>query len=152
MKILPRLLYKACQLRWWITRPITVGVRLLLIKEASVLLIQSTYQNGWYLVGGGVKRNEILEEAARREAQEEVGALLGTLELLGVYTNFYDFKNDHVIVFICTDFSLTGKTDNEIQKFEFFPLTDLPAGIAPGHKRRIQEYLESHQAPKYGKW
>ncbi|MBU4224787.1 MAG: NUDIX domain-containing protein [Chloroflexi bacterium] len=152
MKALPRLFYKICRLRWWITRPVTVGVRLLLIEEGQVLLIQSTYQNGWYLVGGGVKRNETLAEAARREAQEEVGATLGALELFGVYSNFYDFKNDHVAVFVCTDFSLTGKMDGEIQELQFFPLTDLPADIAPGHKRRIQEYLESPKTPKFGRW
>ncbi|MEW6093955.1 MAG: NUDIX domain-containing protein [Chloroflexota bacterium] len=152
MKFLPRLLYQLQRLRWRITHPITVGVRLLLIQGEQVLLIQSTYQNGWYLVGGGVQHNETLEEAARREAQEEVGATLGKLDLFGAYSNFYDFKNDHVAVFVCTDFTLTGQTDGEIQELQLFPLNDLPDDIAPGHKRRIQEYLEKPTTPRYGYW
>ncbi len=152
MRPLPRLLYQIQRLRWRITRPVTLGVRLLLIRDGQVLLIQSTYQNGWYLVGGGVQRGETLEEAARREAQEEVGATLEELELFGAYSNFFDYKNDHVIVFVCSHFTLTGKTDGEIQHLKFFPLNDLPANIAPGTKRRIQEYLEKSQMPRFGRW
>jgi 8-oxo-dGTP pyrophosphatase MutT (NUDIX family) len=127
-------------------------VRILLVKDGQVLLVKPTYQNGWYLIGGGVKRNETLEQAARREAKEEVGAELGRLELVGIFTLFYEFKNDHIAVFSCTDFTVTGKTDFEIELFRLFPLDSLPADIAPGHERRIQEYLEDRHRPKYGNW
>lgn len=153
MSLIPKLIFKASRLLWFVTRPITVGVRLLLIKENTVLLVRHTYQaNYWFLVGGGVKRNENLLEAARREAKEEVGATLGELKLLGMYTNYFDYKSDHVVVFVCEDFSLSGTSDNEIEKVEFFPLDKLPANIASGHKRRIQEYAGDNNTPIVSMW
>ena len=152
MKPLPRLLYAIDRLRWWISKPITVGVRLILEKDEVVLLVKHTYQRQWYLPGGGVRKGEMLEEAARREAAEEVGATLGELRLFGVYTNFYDHKNDHVIVFSCDDFTLTGETDSEIERFGFFSFDDLPEDTSPGSQRRIKEYMTRHASPVVGMW
>jgi ADP-ribose pyrophosphatase YjhB (NUDIX family) len=152
MSAFNKFLYKIYRLQWVITRPVTLGVRLLLIKDGQVLLVKPTYLNGWYFVGGGVKRNETLEQAARREAQEEIGAELGRLELFGIFTLFNESKSDHIAVFECTDFTYTGKTDFEIEQSRFFPLDSLPADIAPGHERRIQEYLEGQDRPNYGYW
>jgi 8-oxo-dGTP pyrophosphatase MutT (NUDIX family) len=147
-------MYNAGKLYWWLTRPITLGVRLLIIKDQHVLLVKHTYQPSyWFLAGGGVKRNENLMEAARREAQEEVGAKLGDLKLFGVYTNYFYHKSDHVLVFVCTDFSLSGSSDQEIAKYEFFPLDHLPDNLAAGHKRRIIEYMNnSEPVPLVGMW
>lgn len=153
MNLIPKLIFKASRLLWFITRPITLGVRLLLVKENTILLVKHTYQTTyWFLVGGGVKRNENLLEAARREAKEEVGANLGELKLLGMYTNYFDYKSDHVVVFICEDFSLSGISDSEIEKIEFFPLDNLPANLASGHKRRIQEYVGNNNTPIVDMW
>ena len=150
MSLFPRLIFKAARLWWRMTRPITLGVRLLLVNGESVLLVKHTYQaDHWFLVGGGVKRNENLLEAAQREAREEVGATLGDMKLLGVYTNFFDYKSDHVVVFVCEDFALSGSTDHEIEKAEFFPLKDLPVSLAAGHRRRIQEYLAPRTYPPF---
>ena len=152
MKRIPRLIYAIGKLRWRITRPVTLGVRLLLIKDQSVLLVKHTYQPYWFLVGGGVTRGETLEQAARREAAEEVGATLGQLRLHGVYTNFFDYKSDHVVVFICNDFTLANNPNREIETSEFFALDHLPATIAAGHKRRIREYVEGSHVPGVGMW
>lgn len=154
MGLIPKLIYSAAKVFWRITRPITLGVRLLLIKDQHILLVKHTYQpTPWFLVGGGVKRNENLTEAAQREAQEEVGAKLGDLKLLGVYTNYFDYKNDHVVVFVCDVFTLSGKSDHEIEKYEFFPLNELPETLASGHRRRINEYMHSQDnIPFVGMW
>lgn len=152
MKTLPRLLYQISRLFWRVTRPTTVGVRLILIKDQAVLLVKHTYQRHWYLPGGGVKKGETIQEAARREADEEFGAKLGALHLFGVYTNFYEHKNDHVVVLSCEDFTLTGKTDREIERFDFFRFDDLPDGVSPGSMRRIREYMDGSGAPGVGMW
>ena len=152
MSAFKKFLYSIYRLQWVVTRPITLGVRILLVKDGQVLLVKPSYQNGWYLIGGGIKRNETLEQAARREAKEEVGAELGQLELSGIFTLFYESKNDHIAVFTCTDFTVKGKTDFEIEQFRFFPFNSLPADIAPGHQRRIQEYFGNQPGPKYGYW
>ena len=76
MNVITRLLHRINRLRWRITKPITVGVRLLLVRERTVLLVKHTYHRRWYLPGGGVCKGETLEDAARREAAEELGATL----------------------------------------------------------------------------
>lgn len=152
MKLFPRLLYLLSRLSYRITRPVTVGVRLLLIQEEEVLLVKHTYQREWYLIGGGVERGETLEEAARREAREEVGATLGTLRLFGVYSNFYETKSDHVIVFAGDVLTLTGQTDREIAQFAWFALDGLPADLSPGSRRRIAEYAAGCSTPIVALW
>jgi len=149
-----RLLYQLDRLRLYITRPITVGVRLILTNDQSILLIKHTYQQHWYLPGGGVKKGETLEQTARREMAEEVGAKLGRLRLFGVYTNFYEYKNDHVIVFSCDDFTLADEMDQkyEIESLRFFDLDNLPGDLSPGSKRRIQEYTSGDGLPIAGVW
>ncbi len=138
--------------RWWkLTRPITVGVRVLLMREGQALLVQHTYQEAWYLPGGGVKRGETLEDAIRREAREEVGATLGALSLLGVYTNLLEGKCDHVAAFVCDEFTLGGETDHEIEQFAFYDVDALPADASPGTRRRVSEYLAGGPAVS-GRW
>ena len=152
MRILPRWLYRFNRLRWAITRPLTVGVRLILTRGRTVLLVQHTYQRDWYLPGGGVRRAETLEEAARREATEEVGAELGPLRLFGVYNNFHEHKSDHMVVFSCEDFTLTGQKDRGIDALRFFEWDDLPPGVSPGSRRRIEEFEEGGGPPTAGVW
>jgi 8-oxo-dGTP pyrophosphatase MutT (NUDIX family) len=124
------------------TRPLTVGVRVFLIRDGALLLVRHTYQDAWYLVGGGVEKGETLEQAIRREAAEEVGAGLGGLALFGAYSSFYEGKSDHVIVYVCMEFTLSGLSDREIERFAFFDLHGLPEGVSPGTRRRVQEFLE----------
>ena len=54
------------RLYYFIVRPITLGVRILLIDGDRVILVKHSYEPGWFLPGGGVKRGETLEQAARR--------------------------------------------------------------------------------------
>jgi 8-oxo-dGTP pyrophosphatase MutT (NUDIX family) len=152
MKLLPRLIHAFARLCWYVLRPLTVGVRVLLIQGDTVVLVKHTYQESWYLPGGGVKKGETLEAALRREVSEEIGAQLGRLALLGIYSNFYEFKSDHIVVFLCHDFTLNGKMDNEIEAVRLFKTTELPADISPGSRRRIGEYLRGDSPPIVGKW
>ena len=102
--------------------------------------------------GGGLKRNETLDHAARREAYEETGAELGDMKLMGTYTSFTDWKTDHNIVFICEDFKITGKSDKEIAEARAFSLSELPEGLWPGHRRRLEEYQAGITNPQFGEW
>jgi 8-oxo-dGTP pyrophosphatase MutT (NUDIX family) len=109
------------------------------------MLVKHSYQPGWFLPGGGVKKKETLEAAARREAWEEVGAQLGELRLLGIYSRLKPHKSDHVVVYTCCDMVLEGSPDYEIESFDFFPLDDLPVGVSKGSLRRIEEYANGRQ-------
>ncbi len=137
----------------WIVKPISLGVRILLIQDDKVLMVRHTYQDEWFLVGGGMKRGEPPAEAARREAMEEAGATLGDLELFGIYTNFLFLRTDHIAVFLCKDFTYTGEHDREIDSIELFPLDALPENTALGIRHRIEDYLNGVK-PKdgFGMW
>jgi len=147
-----RLLYLGFRVYCFFFRPRGIGVRVMLIQNGQVLLVRQTYVSGWYMPGGGAKRGETMEEAARREAQEEVGADMGDLSLLGVYTHFGEHKSDHNALFLCTDFTIGQKQDSEIAEARFFPLDALPDGLIDGHRKRLEEYLAGEEIPQFGEW
>jgi 8-oxo-dGTP pyrophosphatase MutT (NUDIX family) len=151
LRPLLRAAFLAERTRRRLLQPITLGVRVLLVSDGRIVLVEHTYRRGWFLPGGGLKRNESLEDAARREAHEEAGATLGEMKLLGIYSNFKEAKNDHVAVFACTDFTLDGMHDAEIARVQTFPLDDLPTSLSPGTARRLAEF-RSGAPPKAGRW
>jgi len=147
-----RFLYLGFRIYCFLFRPIRMGVRVMMIQDDKVWLVRQTYVPGWFMPGGGLKRNETLEKAARREAREETGAELGKVTLMGAYSNFTEWKSDHNILFLCTDFEFKGKPDAEIADLRAFPLNELPADLWPGHRRRLEEYQAGITSPKFGMW
>jgi 8-oxo-dGTP pyrophosphatase MutT (NUDIX family) len=136
-----------------IIKPISIGVRVLLVQDDKVLMVKHSYQDEWFFVGGGVKRGETLEEAARREAKEEAGATLRKLEFFGIYTNYIFLRTDHIAVFLSEDFTFSREKDWEIEKLELFPFDELPGNIAPGIKHRLDDYLAGTKPQKgFGRW
>ena len=126
MKFLIRYIYQASRMLWLLFKPISVGVRLLMVSDEQVLLVKHVYEPDWYLPGGAVEQKETLETAARREAQEETGAKLIDLRLFGAYTNYERGKSDHIVVFLSQEFELTCEGDDEIEFCRFFHLKALP--------------------------
>ncbi len=151
MKWLLTLAYHANRVRCFLLRPLSLSVKLILIQDEKIVLVQHSYQPGWHIPGGGVKRGETLEQAVRREAREELGATLRRVRLQGLYTHFGEHKSDHLVLFVCEDFSLTGKRDAEIERLEFFPVRSLPKGLSKSSGRRVEEYLRG-QPVMTGLW
>lgn len=152
MNFLRRALYLAARVYWTIARPLTLGVRVIMQRGDEVLLVKHTYQPRWYFPGGLVERGETLDQAARREAREEVGAALGPLTLVGVFSSFAEGKADHITVFRCTEFTLSPAANAEIEQFAFFKLTTLPPDVSAGTRRRIELILGGAGGPIYGPW
>ena len=147
-----RILYLGFRVYCFIFRPICMGVRVMMLQDGKAWLVRQTYTSGWFMPGGGLKRGETLEEAARREAREETGAELGEMTLMGAYSNLTEWKTDHNIVFICSDFEVKGKPDNEIAELRAFALNELPEGLFPGHRLLLEEYQAGIKNPQFGKW
>lgn len=148
-----RLVYRLYSLHWWITRPLVVGVRIILVQDGQILLVSHTYQRHWYFPGGAVKKGESLPDAARREAKEEAGVQLNeTPRLQGMYSSFYEGKSDHIALFVCENFAIGRATDRwEIADCQHFPLDALPADLSPGYRRRLEEY-RAGMGPYVEKW
>lgn len=151
MTFFKQYIYTLSRAIWLLLKPLSIGVRILLVRDDKILLVKHVYQSEWYLPGGLVDHGETLEEAIRREAAEEVGADIRDLSLFGAYTNFLAGNTDHIVVFFADDFSVNGKMDAEIERWGFFDLQSLPKKISSGSKNRIQEYLRN-ESPTSGKW
>jgi 8-oxo-dGTP pyrophosphatase MutT (NUDIX family) len=149
--VLIRLAHQVLRIYWFIARPITLGVRILLVRDRHVILVKHSYQDAWFLPGGGVKRGETLEQAIRREAAEECGAVLHQVRFIGTYTNFVEYKHDHVTLFLSNDFTLREKHDPEIEKVSAFPLDQLPENTSPGSRRKIEAFSNDN-LERTGMW
>jgi ADP-ribose pyrophosphatase YjhB (NUDIX family) len=131
---------------WWLVRPITIGVRAVIVNsEGSILLVKHSYQPGWYLPGGKLGRGESILDGLKRELRQEVGLSLPQRpnKILGVYSNFSEFKSDHVIVFVVKDWEMKNKGHFEIAEKQFFLPSNLPNDCSPATKRRIAEYAHN---------
>ena len=151
MNIFIKIIYQASRLIMLIFKPMTNGVRLLLVRDGQVLLVKHIYEDKWYLPGGLVEKGETLDGAVRREAFEEVGASLHDLQLFGTYTNLQQGSNDHIAVFLSQEFSLTGQSDHEIETVSFFPLDAPPEKISSGSRNRVEDFIH-HERVRYGSW
>lgn len=151
-RIFMKIIFFFARIYWKIFHPLTWGVRLMLVKNDEIVLVRHTYRDGWYLPGGGLKRRESFQEAARREAHEEAGANLGNLEFWGVYSNLIGDTSDHEIVMLCEEFELNGKSDHEIAECRAFPLNDLPPESVHGVRKCVQQYIDGNHQPHVEEW
>ncbi len=131
-------------------RPMTVGVRALVINETDeVMLVRHRYEPGWQLPGGGVETNESPIEALRRELSEEAGIQFDNpSEILGCYFNVDVSRRDHVLVYVVRDFKMLSdaKISHEISDYGFFSIDRLPLDTTSGTRRRIAEVLDRRTA------
>ncbi len=147
-----KLLYLGFKVYCFIFRPVRMGVRVMMVQGDEVRLIRHTYLSGWYMPGGGIKRNETIEQAARREAMEETGAELGEITLLGIFSSFVQWKTDHTALFLCKDFKITGKSDGEIAEMRLFPLDALPENTFSSHRKLLEAYRKNGSPNMFGEW
>lgn len=135
-------------------RGMTLGVRAMLIKDGTLLLVRHTYMPGWYMPGGGVEKGESAAEGMVREIREEVGAALtGPAQLFGLYRHGQVDPRDHVALFVCRDFEQTERPRHlgfEIAEVRAFPLDALPPETTPATRARLREVLEG--APVSADW
>lgn len=147
-----KILYWLRKMYQFVLRPINLGVRIMLIQDRNVLLVRHVYQDGWFMPGGGMKRRETLEQAARRECWEEAGVEMHKIELFGMFFNYTEWKSDHIALFLSKDFTMSNTKDSEIAEKKFFPLDHLPEALGSGHRRRLQEYQAGGKQARHGIW
>ena len=84
---------------WWLTHPRHEGVVVAVYVGPALLLVRSSYRSGWHLPGGGVRRGEMPEAAARRELAEEIGLAAPALVPAGAASGTWDGRRDTVHFF-----------------------------------------------------
>ena len=140
--LLYRFLYTLATIYWKIFRPKSRSVVCLIEFENKILLARNTYGNKrWIFPGGGCKRGENAEEAAKREVVEEVGITLNQLSKIGDYTETEINKNAVVHCFYARSESAELNIDkNEIAEAGWFEWSDLPQPLSIDTERIIQLY------------
>ncbi|MDQ5962251.1 MAG: hypothetical protein QG653_58 [Patescibacteria group bacterium] len=117
-----------CMRSWWyMTRPKTSGAKVVIVCGDEILLIKTTYGYAYTLPGGGIKKNETPEMAAKRETQEEVGIQLDSVFPLPPFVTHEEYKEDTVYGFYSEVGNKDYKLDAlEIDSAEWFPADNLP--------------------------
>lgn len=138
------MLYRVARLWWRITRPVTLGVRVVALDaEGKVVLVRHTYgPQLWFLPGGGVKRGESFRQAAGRELDEEVGVRVapGDLEVLRVDFSRAEYKNDHIVTFVVHMGVVEPRRRGpEIREVMVVDPMNPPEDLSPATARRLAE-------------
>jgi 8-oxo-dGTP pyrophosphatase MutT (NUDIX family) len=129
---------------WFIFRPKTSGALIAVTHAGEALLLTHTYRSGFGLVGGGIQKNETPEQAARREAFEEIGVKLETLTPLGSFTSTVEYKRDTIFTFTAELPNKNISIDNlEIAEVHWFPLEHIPPLGPVG--RKVFELFNEHR-------
>jgi len=146
MRVFMRLGYVFYRLYFWLLRPITLGAAAVILdSQGRVLLVRHTYQDGWHLPGGGVKKGESLFGALRRELSEEtgIGCSYDNSTLVGLFYQRIGFKHNHLALFLvkCGRAPESFPANWEIEEATFFEPDALPLEINAGTRAKIKQAL-----------
>lgn len=93
--------YRLLRSWWFFRRPTHLGAQVAVWHDGKLLMVQHSYQRGWFMPGGGVHRGEDLRTAAQRELREEVGlsVRLSDLRPLTISTAHVAYCEDTTHIF-----------------------------------------------------
>ncbi|MBY5402492.1 NUDIX domain-containing protein [Rhizobium sp. WSM1274] len=120
------------------------GVGLVILRDAKILLykrLRAPEAGYWNIVGGKVDHMEPAEQAARREAEEETGLVIGRVERLGMTEQIIDADRQHWISLLYVTRDIEGEPQltepDKLSDFGWFPLTNLPEPLSAFTKAAI---------------
>ncbi|MBL8035064.1 MAG: NUDIX hydrolase [Leptospiraceae bacterium] len=113
------------------------------LKNGIVLIERKNPPHGWAIPGGFVDYGESLEDAARREAQEETGLSVRLKSLLYTYSNPARDPRRHTIstVFVADARGVPVAAD-DAKNLAVFDLKKLPHELAFDHRQILSDYLK----------
>jgi ADP-ribose pyrophosphatase YjhB (NUDIX family) len=140
-----RLAYRAGYLAlrpwWWVARPHTRGMKVVVRCGDDVLLLRHTYarRDEWDVPGGFPRPGEDIEVALTRELREELGAAPERITLLAELPSRVDRRRERLFVFaadVAPGAQLTP-SEAEIAVARWFPRDALPPGTNTFSRRMV---------------
>ncbi len=116
-------------------------------ENTGLLLEKRTDTGEWCIPGGAIELNETIEDALKREINEETNLEFRDPKLFDIKANIHMIypNGDEVyytdIVYEINEFWGTLNPDSESSELKFFDLTDLPDNIMPTQIEYIQRFL-----------
>lgn len=120
--------------------------------QGRVLLQLRSDNHCWGYAGGSVELDEVVEDAAKRELQEETGLISQELELFGVFSgkdcHYVYPSGDEVsnvdIVYVCRKYTGTLRCQpGEVEQLRFFALDEIPQNISPPIRKPLGKWIAS---------
>jgi len=104
------------------------------IRADEVLLVKRDAPRLWELPGGKIRAGETVDQAVRREVEEETGVRIEIIELLGWYERT-GFRAHRSPIFVGRPLQeiRRGATDDVVD-VRYFPLNDLPRAMFPWYR------------------
>lgn len=120
-----------------------LAVDAVILEDERIVLVKRKnppFQDRWALPGGFVEYGETVEEAVRREVQEETGLDVKIEKLVGVYSDPGRDPRGHTVsvVFLCRPVSGLMDAGSDADEVRRFPLSKLPE-LAFDHRKIIED-------------
>jgi 8-oxo-dGTP diphosphatase len=112
-----------------------------------VLIERANPPYGWAIPGGFVDLGEIVEQAAVREAQEEVGLEVRLIALLGIYSDPVRDSRGHTVTAVyVAEAAGTPVAADDAKNCRLFRLNELPESLAFDHAQVLADYKKYREA------
>jgi 8-oxo-dGTP pyrophosphatase MutT (NUDIX family) len=105
---------------------VTLNIRVaVLVKKEGGFVLEKSKGGYYFLIGGRVKAGETSEEAAKREAFEEIGVSVEGLKLKGIVELFFG-PEDKRVQEICFVYAVSNVNDiNLAEEFSVYTLEQI---------------------------
>ena len=129
---------------WFVTRPDVRGVLAVPVTpDGRIVLVRLTYDKGWHLPGGGLKRGEDPQAAILRELSEEIGLTAhGEVLCLGEFQHRPDRRRGRTTLFLVKDVRYDFRRSIEIEELGAFAPDALPPGTTKLSAKKIAQALQ----------
>ena len=130
-----------------------LGCGLAILRESRILLyrrLRAPEAGVWNIVGGKIDHMERALDSARREAEEESGLSIGSVEFLCISEQIIEEERQHwlSLIYVTEDFAGEPRIvePEKLPEFGWFALDDLPAPLSRFTADAVQALEKRHLA------